>query len=98
VDTFREETISKAYEYRKNLAQKLIELDALARQAMERVEELGISHPFLYKEIVSFCNPIGRKRKVDMNMEELIEILRMNLKELINNPERIREQEFEIGS
>ncbi|RLF44899.1 MAG: hypothetical protein DRN29_07655 [Thermoplasmata archaeon] len=98
VDAFREETISEAYEYRKNIAQKLIELDTLARQAMERIEELGISHPFLYKEIISFCNPIGRKRKVDMNMEELIEILKMNLKELINNPERIREHEFEMGS
>ncbi len=98
VDAFREETISEAYEYRKNIAQKLIELDTLARQAMERIEEIGMSHPFLYKEIISFCNPIGRKRKVDMNMEELIEILRMNLKELINNPERMREHEFEMGS
>lgn len=94
VDTFLEDEISKAYEYRKEMANRLIEIDGLARNAMEKIEEMGISHPFLYKEIISFCNPIGRKRKVDMKMEELIELLKMNLNELIKNPERFREHEM----
>lgn len=96
VDQFLGKEIKEAYEYRKSLANKLIEIDGLARQAMEKIEEMGISHPFLYKEIISFCNPIGRKRKVDITMEELIELLRMNLQELLKNPERFREHEFEV--
>ena len=96
VDSFQPKAIKEAYEYRQGLANKLIELDGMAREAMQKIEEMGISHPFLYKEIISFCNPIGRKRKVDITMEELIELLRMNLQELLNNPERFREHEMEM--
>ncbi|MCD6447527.1 MAG: ParB-like nuclease domain-containing protein [Thermoplasmata archaeon] len=95
VDVFLDKPIEEAYAYRDKIAMKLIELDSMAREAMEKIEEMGISHPFLYKEIISFCNPIGRKRKVDMTMEELIELLRINLQELLKNPDTFREHKFE---
>lgn len=95
VDVFLDEPIEKAYAHRDKLAAKLIEIDGMAREAVEKIEEMGVSHPFLYKEIISFCNPIGRKRKVDIKMEELIELLRMNLQELLKNPDMFREHKFE---
>ncbi len=94
VDKFLPEELPKAHERRKGWARKLLELDSLARTAVEKVEELGISHPFLYKEIISFCNPIGRKRKVDIEMDALMDSLKKNLEELIENPEKIRAHKF----
>ncbi len=94
VDGFLELRIEEAYEKRKQYAKKLLELDSLARSAMEKIEAMGISHPFLYKEIVSFCNPIKKKRKVEENIDEVLNTLEKNLNELVEHPEKFRVEEF----
>jgi len=94
LDIFLSEPIKNAYEQRKEKAKFLIRLDSIAREAVEKVKSLGISHPFLYKEIISFCNPIGRKRKVEENLEDVLTKLEENLKDLIQNPEKIRAHTF----
>ena len=94
LDWFFNMPISEAYEKRKERAKTLMELDDLARKAVEKVQELGINHPFLYKEIVSFCNPIGRRRKIEESFDEVMQTLKANLENLINEPDKIREHKF----
>jgi len=94
LDWFFNMPISEAYEKRKERAKTLMELDDLARKAVEKVQELGINHPFLYKEIVSFCNPIGRRRKIEESFDEVMQTLKANLENLINEPGKIREHKF----
>ena len=94
LDRFMNLPIKDAIEKRKEKAKFLLELDTIARDAVEKVKELGISHPFLYREIISFCNPIGRKRKVEESMEEVLTTLKRNLEKLVQNPEMIRQHKF----
>ena len=94
LDWFFNMPIKDAYEKRKERAKLLIELDNLARQAVEKVQEMGINHPFLYKEIISFCNPIGRRRKIEESFDEVMQALKSNLENLINEPGKIREHKF----
>ena len=94
VDRFIDEPLSSAMKTRERRASIVVDLDELIREAVRRVEEIGISHPFLHKEIVSFASPIGRKRIVLEEFEEIFDELRRRVEELIKNPELIREHEF----
>ena len=94
LDRFMNLPIKQAIEKRKEKAKLLLELDKVARKAVEKVKELGISHPFLYREVISFCNPIGRKRNVEESMEEVFTALKRNLEKLIDKPEMIRQHKF----
>ena len=94
VDRFLSLPLSRAIGEREKKAEMVMEADRLTREAVEKVKELGITHPFLHREIVSFCSPIGRRRKLDLTLEEVFEQLQENLKKLINQPERIRAHKF----
>jgi len=94
LDFFLSKPIKETYELRKEKAKFLIKLDSIAREAVEKVKSLGVSHPFLYREIISFCNPIGRKRKVEESLEDVLTKLEENLRDLIQNPEKIRAHTF----
>jgi len=90
LDSFLSMPLKEAYKERTIRAKRLLKLDEIAREAMEKIEALGITHPFLYKEIISFCNPIGRKRKIEESIDEVLTKLELNLKDLVQNPEKIR--------
>ncbi|RLG58605.1 hypothetical protein DRN86_05445 [Candidatus Geothermarchaeota archaeon] len=94
VDGFLSMPLNKAIKVREKRAKIVVNIDEVAKKAVEKVKELGITHPFLYREVVSFCNPIGRKRKVSISFEELFSQLKERLEELIENPEKIREHKF----
>ncbi len=94
LDWFFNMPIKDAYEKRKERAKLLMELDDLAREAVQKVQEMGINHPFLYKEIISFCNPIGRRRKIEESFDEVMATLKANLENLVKEPEKIREHKF----
>lgn len=94
LDWFLNIPIKDAYEKRKERANFLIELDDLARKAVEKVQEIGINHPFLYKEIISFCNPIGRRRKIEEGFEDVMRALKSNIENLLSEPDKIREHRF----
>jgi len=94
-DNFLVLPLKEAVEVRKEQAKLLVESDRLARQASEKIKELGIDHPFLAREIISFCSPIGRKRIIEESFEEVFEKLNSNLKALIKHPEKFREHKFE---
>jgi len=94
VDFFLSKPLKNAIKEREERAEILIETDNIAREAIEKVREIGIDHPFLYKEVVSFCTPVKRKRKVEQSFNELFNTLKDNLKSLISNPHKIREHKF----
>jgi ParB family chromosome partitioning protein len=94
LDRFLSLPLVEAVKEREKKAQIVLETDEATRQAVERVKEIGISHPFLYREVVSFCSPIGRKRKVTETLEEVFSKLKDNLEKLIEEPERIRAHKF----
>lgn len=94
LDRFLPMPLSEAISVRERRASIVLEVDSIAREAVERVKEIGISHPFLHKEVISFSNPIGRRRKVEESFEEVFEELRANLERLVANPEEIRAHKF----
>lgn len=94
LDGFFSLPLSRAVEVRGRRADIVLEVDDVARRAVERVKELGITHPFLHREVVSFCSPIGRRRKLTESMEEVFGKLKENLRLLEAEPERIRAHKF----
>jgi len=98
VDAFLSKPLEKAAVEREERAKVVIEADALTREAVRRVRELGIEHPFLYKEVVSFCTPIKRKKKVKQTFTETFDGLKKNLGNLAANPSRLREHRFSSAS
>lgn len=94
LDKFLSLPINIAVKKREEKANIILETDILTKRAVEKIKEIGISHPFLHKEIVSYCNPIGRKRKVSENLEEVFTKLKENLRQLINEPEKFKEHKF----
>lgn len=94
LDRFLSLPLIEAIKEREKKAQIVLETDEATRQAVEKVKEIGISHPFLYREVISFCSPIGRKRKVTETLEEVFSKLKDNLEKLIREPERIRAHKF----
>lgn len=90
VDYFLAKPLEEAWQIREKRAEALLEVESLVRQAVEKVEQLGISHPFLHREVVSYCNPIGRKRKVALTFDAVIQELKRNVERLIANPEKMK--------
>ena len=77
---------------------RILKTAQLLRQAGEKIRQLGIDHPFLAREIISFSSPIGRKRIIEQSFEEVFDLLNKNLKDLIAHPEKIRAHKFEETS
>jgi ParB family chromosome partitioning protein len=48
--------LSEAVRTREGRATLVLEADEIARKVVERVKEIGITHPFVYREVVDFCN------------------------------------------
>lgn len=94
VDAFLDLDIMKGMQERERRADDLIATHKLVGACSARVRQIGISHPFIYKEIVSFCNPAKRQRKVADDFYKFFEKVRENLKELIKSPEKIRRHTF----
>ena len=97
-DNFLAVPLKKAEKIRKKRAELILKTDQLLREAGERIRQLGIDHPFLAREIISFSSPIGRKRIIEQSFEEVFDLLNKNLKDLIAHPEKIRAHKFEETS
>ncbi|MEM1554652.1 MAG: ParB/RepB/Spo0J family partition protein [Thermoproteota archaeon] len=92
VDGFLSKPIKEAIVERERRADIIIETDDLAREVVKKVKELGLEHEFLYNEVVSFCNPMKRKKKISQSFDSIFSSLQKNLKELSQNPEKILEK------
>jgi len=95
VDGFLSKPLEKASVERAERAKVVIETDALAKDVVNKVRrELGIEHPFLYKEVVSSCSAIKRKKKVKLTFAETFDGLRKNLGDLSDDPSKFRAHRF----
>lgn len=91
LDGFLALPLEDAMRKRGERADLVLEADDIARKAVERVKEIGITHPFVYREVVDYCNPIKRKREIEESIEEVLGKLKENLQDLVARPEKIRQ-------
>ncbi len=63
VDTFQEQTLSKAYEERARRAGLVEAADRLLNEVVSRLKKRGIVHPYVKNFVMARCNPLTRARK-----------------------------------
>lgn len=74
---------------REKRAQTLEELHLLVKEIVSRLKDIGISHPFVYKEVVSYANPIKRQRAI-VEFDEIFSQIKEKLINLRENPEELK--------
>ncbi|MCS7213660.1 MAG: ParB/RepB/Spo0J family partition protein [Candidatus Calescibacterium sp.] len=74
---------------REKRAQTLEELHLLVKEIVSRLKDIGISHPFVYKEVVSYANPIKRQRAI-VEFDEIFSQVKEKLINLRENPEELK--------
>lgn len=94
VDLFTEKPLKDAVEERRRRSATMLKLHDLVGECVKKVQSLGISHPFLYKEVVSYANPYKRKRKVDDTFDGLFQKVEAALQDLRENPGKMRRHRF----
>lgn len=97
IDSFLSIPLMDALKERERRAKVILSVDEVARRVVEKLKEMGITHQFIYGEILSFCSPMGRKRKVEEDFNEFFEKVKENLKSLMDNPERFRYHESQAS-
>lgn len=95
VDHFFSLPLSEALERRQERADLLLKVADSVQEAVAKVREQGIDHPLLPKAIISFANPIGRKRLIQESYEEVLHALGENIKRVIKDPALFLSYRFE---
>jgi ParB family chromosome partitioning protein len=93
VDGYTALPLQRALEERRRRASLLLQCDAELRHAIDALRAAGFDHPFIHREAVTFCSPIGRRRKVSEGFDDVMQRLLQNLRELASNPQRFRPSE-----
>lgn len=71
---------------RNKRAEIIHELHQIVKDIVSRLKEIGISHPFVYKEVVSYANPIKRQRAI-VEFDEIFSQIKEKLLEIRENPQ-----------
>jgi ParB family chromosome partitioning protein len=82
--------LKEAKPKREERAKFLQELHIIVKEIVQKLKEIGVQHPFVYKEVVSHANPIKRKRVI-VEFDEVISQIRENLEKMRENPEEFKE-------
>lgn len=90
VDGFLELPLKDALNVREERAERILSVERRVREVVDKLKESGINHPFLHKEVVSFANPIGRKRIVERDFDEVMDELERKVSEVLKHPEIFR--------
>lgn len=98
VDFFTELPLKQAMEERKRRSVVLLSAHDAAQECVGAVKRLGITHPFIYKEIVSFANPYKRKRKVADTFDGLMDKVQKALGGLRDDPAQFRKHKFSASA
>lgn len=78
-DTFMSSALRDAFDIREQRAARIIEANELIKSVTEKIKEMGAYHSFITAQIISYANPLKRKRgtaEYDETFEKLIEKLR----------------------
>lgn len=94
VDFFLPQPLREAKEERDRRSGVILSLHGLVSDCVGKINALGITHPFLYKEILSFSNPMKRKRKVAATFDSFFDQVRSALEDLRENPAKFRKHRF----
>ena len=93
IDDPLDKPVKEAIKVREERARLLLKANEIMKEiAKALTEALGKFPPFLYQSIVSYANPIGKKRIVEESFEEVIEKLIEKLEEARKNPKVILER------
>lgn len=84
-DLFLDLSLTKTIKIREARAKSIIELDAIAKEIVAKLKELGRAHAFIHKEIISWANPIKRK-KLPADFDTVFALLKENLLKLKAKP------------
>lgn len=98
VDRWLDLPLSEAISAREGRAKMVLEVEGLVREAVAKLQELGVNHPFLPRAVVSFANPIGRKRIIEESYEEVLQRLADNVRNLLQEPQKFLSFRFEEES
>ena len=86
-----EKPLQEAVLEREKRAQLIFELHLTVKRLVEKLKEMQIEHPFIYKEVVSKANPIKRKR-ILAEFDEVFAQIKEKLQEWEANPEELKNQ------
>lgn len=78
-DTFMATALRDAYDTREQRAARVLEANDVIKSITEKIKEMGAYHTFITVQILSYANPLKRKRgaaEFDETFEKLIEKLR----------------------
>ncbi len=92
-----DEPLKEARKKREQRAELLRELHLIVKDIVGKLKELGIEHPFIYKEVVSHANPIKRKRII-VDFDEVFSQIKENLEKMRENPAEFKEVVEEQGT
>ncbi len=95
VDRWLDLPLTEALATREARAEMVLEVERLVREAVAKLQELGVNHPFLPRAVVSFASPIGRKRIIEESYEEVMRKLAENVRVLLEDPRRFLSFRFE---
>jgi ParB family chromosome partitioning protein len=97
VDRWLDLPLSAALGAREERAEMLLEVERLVREAVVKIQELGVNHPFLPRAVVSTASPIGRKRIIEESYETVMRKLADNVRRLVENPREFLSFRYEEG-
>jgi len=95
VDRWLDLPLVEALPARERRAEMVLEVEQLVREAVVKLQELGVSHPFLPRAVVSFASPIGRKRIIEESYEEVMQKLAENVRQLVEDPRQFLSFRYE---
>lgn len=92
IDFFLDSPLKDAINVRKQRAETLNKADAALKAAVQAIKtQLGNNNPFLFQEVVSYCNPIGRKRKVTLDFDTVMNEFIEKAEGLAKDPSSFKE-------
>jgi ParB family chromosome partitioning protein len=97
VDAFLDKPLKEAMEERRRRCGVLLKTHDAVMECVGAIKKLGVSHPFLYKEVVSYANPYKRKRVVKDTFDGLFAKVQQALQELLESPGKFRKHKFSAG-
>jgi len=91
-----DQPLESAFKIRQERAQKILEANEIITETAQKLKEMERWHPFVYQQIMSYVNPIKKKRE-PQEFDEVFEKLFENLEEVRQNPEVILREKVMEG-
>jgi ParB family chromosome partitioning protein len=91
-----DQPLESAFKIRQERAQKILEANEIITETAQKLKEMEKWHPFIYQQIMSYVNPIKKKRE-PQDFDEVFEKLFENLEEVRQSPEVILREKVMEG-